>query len=147
MKRIGNLYDKIISLDNLRVADDKARKGKANTYGVKVHDKRRESNLLALHENLKLQVKRNYQVFPVEARGIDFLGYVFFHTHTLLRKTIKQSLCRWVAKLNKRKKKPTKKEYKQKIASWWGWCKYCDSINLVITLKNKIPYEIRFTRS
>ncbi|MCI7070051.1 MAG: reverse transcriptase/maturase family protein [Bacteroides pyogenes] len=100
-----------------------------------------------LHDNLKLQVKRNYQVFPVEARGIDFLGYVFFHTHTLLRKTIKQSLCRRVAKLNKRKKKPTKKEYKQKIASWWGWCKYCDSINLVNKLSKTFPYEIKFNRS
>lgn len=52
MKRIGNLYDRIISLDNLRIADDKARKGKAGIYGVKVLDKRRESNLLALHELL-----------------------------------------------------------------------------------------------
>lgn len=100
-----------------------------------------------LHDNLKLKVKRNYQVFPVEARGIDFLGYVFFHTHTLLRKSIKQSLCRRVARLNKRRRKPTKMEYKQSIAPWWGWCKYCDSINLVRTLKNKMPYEIRFTRS
>ena len=27
MKRIGNLYEKIISLDNLRLADEKARRG------------------------------------------------------------------------------------------------------------------------
>lgn len=100
-----------------------------------------------LRDNLNLAVKRNYQVFPVEARGIDFLGYVFFHTHTLLRKSIKQSLCRRVARLNKRKKKPTRKEYKQSIASWWGWCKHCDSINLVRTLKEKMPYEVRFTRT
>lgn len=53
MKRIGNLYDKIISLENLRLADEHARKGKRNTYGVKLHDKNREGNLLALHEALK----------------------------------------------------------------------------------------------
>lgn len=40
-------------------------------------------------KGLKLRVKRNYQVFPVDSRGIDFLGYVFYHTHTLLRKSLK----------------------------------------------------------
>lgn len=33
MKRIGNLFEKVISLDNLRLADEKARKGKLGTYG------------------------------------------------------------------------------------------------------------------
>ena len=73
---------------------------------------------------LKLKVKRNYQVFPVDSRGIDFLGYVFRHTHTRLRKSIKQRLCRRVARLNKRKKPLPKEAYRQQICSWWGWCKY-----------------------
>lgn len=337
MKRIGNLYEKVISLENLRLADEKARKGKLRSYGVMVHDKRREANLIALHESLKngtfrtskyhvftiyepkerlifrlpyfpdrilhhaimnilepiwvsvfnqstysciknrgihkcakdvkkalkqdpygtryclkidvrkfypsinhdllkqivrrkikdkrllalldeiidsadgvpignylsqyfanlflayfdhwlkeqkrvkyywryaddivilahdkdslhkllheiraylhglkLKVKHNYQVFPVDSRGIDFLGYVFYHTHTLLRKSIKQKLCRRVAKLNKRKIAPTKEVYKQQICSWWGWCKYCDSINLMNKLSKTFPYEIKFNRS
>jgi hypothetical protein len=100
-----------------------------------------------LRDNLKLKVKRNYQVFPVDARGIDFLGYVFYHTHTLLRKSIKQKLFRRVAKLRKRKIIPTKEQYKQQICSWWGWCKYCDSIHLMSKIKNSIPYEIRFNRA
>lgn len=100
-----------------------------------------------LRDNLNLIVKRNYQVFPVDARGIDFLGYVFYHTHTLLRKSIKQKLCRRVAKLNKRKNVPIKEQYKQQICSWWGWCKYCNSINLVNKLSKTFPYEIKFNRS
>ncbi|MBR8720004.1 hypothetical protein IX307_001215 [Bacteroides pyogenes] len=100
-----------------------------------------------LRDNLNLAVKRNYQVFPVEARGIDFLGYVFYHSHTLLRKSIKQKLCRRVAKLNKRKIVLTKEAYKQQICSWWGWCKHCDSINLVNKLSKTFPYEIKFNRS
>lgn len=100
-----------------------------------------------LHDNLHLTVKRNYQVFPVDARGIDFVGYVFYHSHTLLRKSIKQALCRRVARLKKRKTQPTKAEYKQQIASWWGWCKYCNSINLVNKLKKEMPYEIRFAHA
>ena len=45
MKRLGNLYDKIISLDNLRLADERARKGKLPSYGVKLHDRNKEANL------------------------------------------------------------------------------------------------------
>ena len=45
MKRYNNLFDKIISLENLYSADEKARKRKLNTYGVKVHDQNREENL------------------------------------------------------------------------------------------------------
>lgn len=51
MKRIGNLYEQVISVENLRLADDKARKGKVRSYGVKLHDKNREANLLQLHND------------------------------------------------------------------------------------------------
>ena len=100
-----------------------------------------------LHSNLKLKVKRTYQVFPIQSRGIDFLGYVFFHSYTLLRKTIKQRLFRRVLLLNKRKVILTQEQYKQQICSWWGWCKYCDSINLMYKIQKIIPYEIKFTRA
>lgn len=100
-----------------------------------------------LCDNLNLKVKSNYQVFPIDSRGVDFLGYVFFHTHTLLRKTIKQKLCRRVSKLNKRKVVPTPKEFKQQLCSWWGWCKYCDSIHLMSKIQNSVPYEIKFVRA
>ena len=346
MKRIGNLYDKIISLENLQLADEKARKGKLKTYGVKVHDRNREANLLALHEALKagtyrtseystftiyepkeriifrlpyypdrivhhavmnvlepiwlsvftadtyscikkrgihaaakklrrvidkdkqgctyclkidirkfypsvnhdvlksivrrklnaprllkllveivdcaeglpignylsqylanlmltyfdhwvkevkkvryyfryaddivvlhsdkkvlrgllaefetyiaeetkLQVKDNKQIFPVgkdhrdrHGRGIDFLGFVFYLNETRLRKRIKQNLCRKCAQLLKRKNPIDAKDFKQAIASWWGWCKYSDSDYFINKLNVKIhPYEIKFRHS
>jgi retron-type reverse transcriptase len=74
-----------------------------------------------LQENLKLTVKENYQVFPVEARGIDFVGYVFRHSHTLLRKSIKQSFARMLS----RNSNP------QSIASYKGWAIHCNSKNLL----------------
>ena len=89
-----------------------------------------------LTSRLKLQVKGNYQVFPVVARGIDFVGYVFYHQHTLLRKSIKKHLCQCVAKLNKRD--IPVKEYRQRICSWLGWAKHCNSKHL---LKTIIPHE------
>lgn len=74
-----------------------------------------------LSDNLKLLVKPNYQVFPVEARGIDFVGYVFFHTHILLRKGIKQNFARMIHS----------KKNKASIASYYGWAKHCNSKNLL----------------
>lgn len=40
-------------------------------------------------KELHLILKPNYQIFPVEDRGIDFLGYIFRHKYTLLRKRMK----------------------------------------------------------
>ncbi len=73
-----------------------------------------------LQENLKLEIKGNYQIFPVAARGIDFLGYRSFHTHILLRKTIKKSFARAVHK-----------NRAASIASYWGWAKHCSSNHLI----------------
>ena len=42
MKRTGNIYDKIISIENLYAADANARKGKKHQYGVQLFDKNRE---------------------------------------------------------------------------------------------------------
>ena len=81
---------------------------------------------------LDLQLKGNYQVFPVDDRGIDFVGYKFYHTHILMRKSIKKRLCRKAARLNKRNL--TEKEYRMHIAPWIGWAKHCNSLHLLKTV-------------
>jgi retron-type reverse transcriptase len=80
-----------------------------------------------LVEKLKLEIKGNYQIFPVEARGIDFVGYVFYHSHTLLRKRIKKKFARAMAKGNNR----------ASMAAYNGWAKHCDSKNLIKKLNNE----------
>ena len=67
MKRIGNLYKKVISIENLRLADEKARRGKTGTYGVRLHDRNREANILALYERLltKTYKTSRYDVFTI----------------------------------------------------------------------------------
>lgn len=77
---------------------------------------------------LKLTVKENYQVFPVKSRGIDFVGYRFYHTHILLRKRIKKNFAKML------KKKPNKLS----TASYMGWAKHCNSKHL---LKKLLPNE------
>lgn len=81
-----------------------------------------------LDVKLKLHVKENYQVFPVAARGIDFVGYKTFHTHTLIRKRIKKAFAR------KLKTHPNNLS----IASYKGWCKHANTKNL---LKKLLPNE------
>lgn len=67
MKKYGNLYEQIISIENLKLADEIARKGKRNSYGVKLHDKNREQNILNLHEQLKNHTYKTskYSVFKI----------------------------------------------------------------------------------
>ncbi|MDR0429889.1 MAG: RNA-directed DNA polymerase [Tannerellaceae bacterium] len=97
-----------------------------------------------LHTELKLTLKGNYQVFPVSARGIDFVGFVFYHTHTKMRKGIKKNFCRAAAKLNKRKN-ISEKDYKRRISSWLGWAKYSNSRHLLKTIiKNEYYGNLRF---
>ncbi|MEA4918129.1 reverse transcriptase/maturase family protein [Proteiniphilum sp.] len=84
---------------------------------------------------LNLRLKGNYQIFPVAARGIDVVGYRFYHTHVLLRKTIKKSLCRRAARLNKMNL--TAKEYRMRIAPWTGWAKHCNSKHLLKVVIDK----------
>jgi RNA-directed DNA polymerase len=80
-----------------------------------------------LHTNLRLAIKDNYQIFPVDARGIDFLGYVFKHSHTLLRKSIKKSFARKMARGCSDQSK----------AAYEGWLKHCNGRNLMKTITDK----------
>lgn len=76
---------------------------------------------------LELKVKKNYQIFPVKSRGIDFVGYRFYHTHTKLRKRIKKNFARMIA---------TRKN-KASIASYRGWANHADTKHLLKKLLNE----------
>lgn len=53
MKRIGNLLEKISDIENIEVADRKARKNKRCKYGINKHDENREQENLKLSDSLK----------------------------------------------------------------------------------------------
>ncbi|HEY4288225.1 MAG TPA: reverse transcriptase domain-containing protein [Puia sp.] len=86
---------------------------------------------------LKLQVKGNYQVFPIgkkRGRGLDFIGYVFYsHLHILLRKSTKKRFARLVAK----------RPNLASIASYYGWACHCNSKNLLKTLLDEKFFRFR----
>lgn len=81
------------------------------------NDKKELHFILAKIKNylktLNLEVKSNYQIFPVEIRGIDFVGFVHRKDYTLLRKSIKKNYIKNRNKINH-----------------WSWLKYADTVNL-----------------
>jgi RNA-directed DNA polymerase len=76
-----------------------------------------------LTSHLKLDVKSNYQVFPVAARGIDFLGYRCFHGYTLIRKSILQDF--------KKKLRLNRSNLQQSKSSYYGWFVHANSYRLL----------------
>lgn len=74
-----------------------------------------------LLENLKLTIKSNYQVFPVNKRGVDVLGYKFFHKYILLRKSIKR---KFIIMIKRRRNEAS-------VNAYGGWIKHCDGKNLL----------------
>ena len=80
MKRIGNLFDKLCSLENLELADKNARKNKTKSYGVLRHDKYRKSNILKLQKSLldgtyKTSKYDVFKIYEPKERDIYRLPY------------------------------------------------------------------------
>jgi len=88
------------------------------------HDKGLLHELFIEIENylaeLDLEIKDNHQVFPVDSRGIDFVGYVFFHTHIAIRKSIKQNFARKLSRNPQHLSRP----------SYLGWLGHCNAKHL-----------------
>lgn len=93
-----------------------------------------------LKNNLKLELKQNYQIFPVDSRGVDFVGYRFFHDYTILRK---RTYKRMIKKLKIINKKPliSYSDYCS-INSYKGWLKWANVYKLqekyISCLNNKV---------
>lgn len=102
MKREGYLFNKICSVDNLILVDKKARKGKTKKYDVKKFDKNKQDNLINLHHILLNKEYKSY------------------HTHILLRKSIKKNFIKMIKYNN---------NYKSKV-SYKGWMCHANCINL-----------------
>lgn len=78
-------------------------------------------------ESIHLKLKGNWQVFKVDTRDIDFLGFRFFRNKTILRKRNALRIRRRFRKISKKKAL----NYKDACAviSYWGWIKRSNSYN------------------
>lgn len=85
-----------------------------------------DSFALYLGAELKVEIKPNWQIFPVDDRGIDYVGFKQNHYGILLRKGI---LLRFYQKLEKTKEKYQIKDetdIKHLFPSEYGWVVRCD---------------------
>lgn len=79
---------------------------------------------------LGLEIKPSEAVRPLDV-GLDFLGYVHYGTHSLLRKRIKQKAARKLAKLKSRKRR------QEIIGAFKGMACHADCKNLYYKLTGK----------
>lgn len=76
---------------------------------------------------INLRLKDNWQVFKIQKRDVDFLGFRFYRNKTILRKRNALRIRRRVSKIRKK----GHLNYKDACAviSYWGWIKRSDSFN------------------
>ncbi len=79
---------------------------------------------------LNLTLKENWQVFPVDIRGIDFLGYKFFHDYILLRKSTAVRFKKRIKQIKKNHGRLTPINILSGVMSYWGWMKYANCFRL-----------------
>lgn len=71
-------------------------------------------------EKYALTIKPNWQIFPIERFGIDFMGYVFRRHDIRLRKRVERKFRRAA---NQFKANPCQHN-RQRLGSYWGWLKW-----------------------
>jgi len=141
----GNLY--LSNLDHyckdkieyyFRYSDDIVilHKNKKFLHGVKTDIE------LYLNEKLNLKLNKNWQIFPVNKRGIDFLGYKFFHNYILLRKSIKKKFIKNTKNILKNHNKMKHTKIVNSLMSYYGWFKYINCKNLYNKYFNNEIYLI-----
>lgn len=98
-----------------------------------------------LQNELHLRTNSKTQVFPVNrsnGRSVDFLGYRIYSSHRLLRKNsikrIKHKLKKYRKQLQNRT--ITIRTVHQKLQSWIGHCKHCNSYRLRLALFTRLHH-------
>ena len=86
-----------------------------------------------LQNNLKLSVKDNWQVFPTDIRGVDFVGYRHFYGYKLLRKSTCKNFKRKMLNIKKKIQKGLNISYSEWCSanSYKGWLTWCDGFRLM----------------
>lgn len=137
---IGNLTSQLFANIFLNQLDQFVKRELRSKYFIRYMDdflilgekqdlhylKEKISDYLQFDLKLKLHPKKA-NIFP-SSKGIDFLGYVIFKNHVLLRKsTVKRFL---------KKTKKVKKE--ERINAWFAYAKHTDSFRLTKKLKTHV---------
>ena len=85
-----------------------------------------------LETRLNLVLKDNWQVFPVDVRGIDFIGFRCFHGYTLLRKRTCIKFKNIMRRIQKKQEAGLLISYSEFCSanSYCGWLDMCNGYRL-----------------
>jgi retron-type reverse transcriptase len=81
--------------------------------------------------NLELTLNNKTQIFSVDQRGIDFLGYREFRTYSLLRKSSARSFKNRIKQFTDYPEQYNSQHIISSVMSMWGWAKHSNSYNLI----------------
>jgi len=84
-----------------------------------------------VEENLELELNPKTQIFPVDIRGIDFLGYRSFRDYTLLRKSSATRFKRKIRFIEQFHEKLEPQYIISSIMSYCGWIQFCNGYHLL----------------
>lgn len=84
-------------------------------------------------EAIGLKLKPNWQIFPVESRGVDFLGYRFFHNKTLVRHRIAMKFKRRMRQVRRNWHRLDPVALMSSVMSYYGWTRFANAGRLFIT--------------
>lgn len=93
-----------------------------------------------LRNNLQLELKDNWQLFPIDKRAVDFIGYRISRTNIKLRNRTLKLLKRRIRKLDKGKNNINNS---RSLISLFGWLKHTKK-RLRPELQRKIEYTKKY---
>ena len=143
-QHFGNLYlseiDHVMKEEDkckyyFRYCDDIVILHRSKKYLHKIKDQ-----LIKYLIEIRLNLKGNWQVFPVDSRSIDFLGYRFYHSYTLLRKGTAINFKRRMIHVKKHYFEMEPISVISTVMSQYGWLKHANCLNLT---RECIDYDIQ----
>jgi len=84
----------------------------------------RELLFSKLQDEYHLTIKNDWQVFPIDRRGLDFVGFVFKSSGVKLRRNIARNVAIKAKDIHKNHKRMTPYQIANGAGSYWGWCKH-----------------------
>ena len=95
-----------------------------------------------LNDNLDLEVKGNWQIFPTGVRGVDFVGYRHFYGYKLLRKSTYKRCKKKMQEIQFFNDNNIEMEYEDwcSYVSYLGWLTWCNSYDFFMKYcKDNMP--------
>lgn len=100
-----------------------------------------------LQTELKLEIKGNWQIFPVDARSIDFVGYKSNHYNTLARKSILYTYWKKLRKVQSKHNPFAINELWQTLAAHNGWLQHCTPQHYQIIISKTIDQLLKMANT